>query len=100
MVCCKLMFEINVVLYIDVMLVLLVIFMVMVLLLIQGVQVDLLNVLLEVIFDNVEDLLVILICSDGVIFVNLGIQNFDDEGIWVIIYSLLVIWDFYLLVLG
>lgn len=42
--CCCLVFEINVVFYIDVMLVLFIIFMVIVLLILQGVKVDLFKV--------------------------------------------------------
>jgi biopolymer transport protein TolR len=84
----KPMSEINVVPYIDVMLVLLVIFMATAPLLTQGVQVDLPNAPSEAIPDNAEDPLVISIRSDGAIFVNLGIQNSDDEGTRVTIYSL------------
>jgi biopolymer transport protein TolR len=80
--------EINVVPYIDVMLVLLVIFMATAPLLTQGVQVDLPNAPSEPIADDEEDPLVISIRADGAIFVNLGIQNADDEGTRVTIYSL------------
>jgi biopolymer transport protein TolR len=82
------MSEINVVPYIDVMLVLLVIFMATAPLLTQGVQVDLPNAPSEPI-DNAEtDPLVVSIRADGAIFVNLGIQNADQEGTRVTIYSL------------
>ena len=80
--------EINVVPYIDVMLVLLVIFMATAPLLTQGVQVDLPNAPSEPIDDDEEDPLVISIRADGAIFVNLGIQNADGEGTRVTIYSL------------
>lgn len=82
------MSEINVVPYIDVMLVLLVIFMATAPLLTQGVIVDLPNAPSEPITEQLEDPLVISIRADGAIFVNLGIQNADDEGTRVTIYSL------------
>ena len=82
------MSEINVVPYIDVMLVLLVIFMATAPLLTQGVIVDLPNAPSEPITEQVEDPLVISIRADGAIFVNLGIQNAEDEGTRVTIYSL------------
>jgi len=84
----KPMSEINVVPYIDVMLVLLVIFMATAPLLTQGVIVDLPNAPSEPITEQLEDPLVISIRADGAIFVNLGIQNADDEGTRVTIYSL------------
>ena len=84
----KLMSEINVVPYIDVMLVLLVIFMVTAPLLTQGVVVDLPKAPSEAIDNNNEDPLVISLRADGAIFVNLGIQNADDEGTRVTIFSL------------
>ena len=84
----KPMSEINVVPYIDVMLVLLVIFMATAPLLTQGVIVDLPNAPSEPITEQVEDPLVISIRADGAIFVNLGIQNAQDEGTRVTIYSL------------
>jgi biopolymer transport protein TolR len=84
----KPMSEINVVPYIDVMLVLLVIFMATAPLLTQGVIVDLPNAPSEPITEQVEDPLVISIRADGAIFVNLGIQNAEDEGTRVTIYSL------------
>ena len=82
------MSEINVVPYIDVMLVLLVIFMATAPLLTQGVIVDLPNAPSEPITEQAEDPLVVSIRADGAIFVNLGIQNADDEGTRVTIYSL------------
>jgi biopolymer transport protein TolR len=84
----KPMSEINVVPYIDVMLVLLVIFMATAPLLTQGVVVDLPKAPSEPITDQQEDPLVISIRADGAIFVNLGIQNAEDEGTRVTIYSL------------
>jgi len=80
--------EMNVVPYIDVMLVLLVIFMATAPLLTQGVQVDLPNAPSEPITDTEKDPLVISIRSDGAIFVNLGMQAKEDEGSRVTIYSL------------
>ena len=84
----KPMSEINVVPYIDVMLVLLVIFMATAPLLTQGVQVDLPNAPSEPIGDTQDDPLVVSMREDGAIFVNLGIQNADDEDTRVTIYSL------------
>ena len=82
------MAEINVVPYIDVMLVLLVIFMATAPLLTQGVQVDLPNAPSEPVSDMEDDPLVVSMSADGAIFVNLGIQNADDEGTRVTVYSL------------
>ena len=84
----KPMAEINVVPYIDVMLVLLVIFMATAPLLTQGVQVDLPNAPSEPVSDMDDDPLVVSMRADGAIFVNLGIQDADDEGTRVTIYSL------------
>jgi biopolymer transport protein TolR len=84
----KPMSEINVVPYIDVMLVLLVIFMATAPLLTQGVVVDLPDAPSEPIEQDQEDPLVVSLRADGAIFVNLGIQNADDEGTRVTIYSL------------
>lgn len=84
----KPMSEINVVPYIDVMLVLLVIFMATAPLLTQGVVVDLPDAPSEPIDQAQDDPLVVSIRADGAIFVNLGIQNADDEGTRVTIYSL------------
>ena len=80
--------EINVVPYIDVMLVLLVIFMATAPLLTQGVVVDLPDAPSEPVPQDAEDPLVVSVREDGAIFVNLGIQNADDEGTRVTIYSL------------
>ncbi len=82
------MSEINVVPYIDVMLVLLVIFMATAPLLTQGVLVDLPKAPSEPITDTADDPLVVSIREDGAIFVNLGIRNADDEGTRVTVYSL------------
>lgn len=84
----KLMGEINVVPYIDVMLVLLVIFMATAPLLTQGVIVELPKAPSEPVSEQQDDPLVISVRADGAIFVNLGIQNADDEGTRVTIYSL------------
>ena len=84
----KPMSEINVVPYIDVMLVLLVIFMATAPLLTQGVLVDLPNAPSEPITDTEDDPLVVSVRADGAIFMNTGIQNADDEGTRVTLYSL------------
>ncbi|NOX52323.1 MAG: protein TolR [Gammaproteobacteria bacterium] len=80
--------EINVVPYIDVMLVLLVIFMATAPLLTQGVVVDLPQAPSQPIEDSTEDPLVVSLRRDGAIFMNLGIQDADDEGSRVTVYSL------------
>jgi biopolymer transport protein TolR len=80
--------EINVVPYIDVMLVLLVIFMATAPLLTQGVLVDLPKAPSEPITDTEDAPLVVSVREDGAIFLNLGIQNADDEGTRVTLYSL------------
>ncbi len=74
--------------YIDVMLVLLVIFMATAPLLTQGVIVDLPKAPSEPITERQDDPLVVSIREDGAMFVNLGIQNADDESTRVTIYSL------------
>ena len=84
----KPMSEINVVPYIDVMLVLLVIFMATAPLLTQGVVVDLPEAPSEPIEDTNDDPLVVSMRSDGAIFMNLGMQDADDEGTRVTVYSL------------
>jgi biopolymer transport protein TolR len=84
----KPMSEINVVPYIDVMLVLLVIFMATAPLLTQGVVVDLPDAPSEPIPQDQDDPLVISVRADGAIFVNLGMSNSEDEGSRVTIYSL------------
>ncbi len=82
------MSEINVVPYIDVMLVLLVIFMATAPLLTQGVLVDLPKAPSEPVTETADDPLVVSIREDGAIFVNLGIQNAEEEGTRVTVYSL------------
>ena len=84
----KPMADINVVPSIDVMLVLLVIFMATAPLLTQGVHVDLTNAPSEPVTDTEDDPLVVSMRTDGAIFVNLGLQNADDEGTRVTVYSL------------
>lgn len=84
----KPMSEINVVPYIDVMLVLLVIFMATAPLLTQGVVVDLPQAPSEPIEEAQDDPLVVSMRADGAIFVNLGLQDADDEGTRVTIFSL------------
>ena len=84
----KPMSEINVVPYIDVMLVLLVIFMATAPLLTQGVVVDLPQAPSEPIEDAEDDPLVVSMRADGAIFMNLGMQDADDEGTRVTIFSL------------
>ena len=82
------MSEINVVPYIDVMLVLLVIFMVTAPILTQGVVVDLPKAPSEPIGENQEDPLVVTMRADGALFLNLGIRKADDTGTRVTIFSL------------
>ena len=84
----KPMSEINVVPYIDVMLVLLVIFMATAPLLTQGVVVDLPEAPSEPIEDTENDPLVVSMRADGAIFMNLGMQDTDDEGTRVTVFSL------------
>ena len=84
----KPMSEINVVPYIDVMLVLLVIFMATAPLLTQGVQVDLPKAPSEPIDEAQDDPLVISMRADGAIFLNLGMTDSDDEGTRVTVFSL------------
>ena len=82
------MSEINVVPYIDVMLVLLVIFMATAPLMTQGVEVDLPNTDSKPLSDEQDDPLVISIDKDGRIFVNTGMPRAGDEGTRVTIFSL------------
>jgi biopolymer transport protein TolR len=84
----KPMSEINVVPYIDVMLVLLVIFMATAPLLTQGVQVNLPKAPSEPIEEAADDPLVISMRADGAIFLNLGMSDSEDEGTRVTVYSL------------
>ena len=82
------MSEINVVPYIDVMLVLLVIFMATAPLLNQGVEVDLPEAPSEPLTDDEDDPLVVSVKDDGAIFVNIGVRRGDDQGSRVTIFSL------------
>ncbi len=84
----KPMSEINVVPYIDVMLVLLVIFMATAPLLTQGVQVDLPKAPSEPIDEAQNDPLVVSMRADGAIFLNLGMTDAEDEGTRVTVFSL------------
>lgn len=84
----KPMSEINVVPYIDVMLVLLVIFMATAPLLTQGVQVNLPKAPSEPIEEAADDPLVVSMRADGAIFMNLGMSDADDEGTRVTVFSL------------
>ena len=77
--------EINVVPYIDVMLVLLVIFMATAPLLTQGVIVDLPEAASEPVPQDQQDPLVISMNFDGAIFLNIGL---DEKGSRVTIFSL------------
>ena len=84
----KPMSEINVVPYIDVMLVLLVIFMVTAPILTQGVVVNLPKAPSQPIAENKEDPLVVTMRGDGALFLNLGIRKAQDQGTRVTIFSL------------
>lgn len=84
----KPMSEINVVPYIDVMLVLLVIFMATAPLLTQGVVVDLPQAPSEPIDEASDDPLVVSMRKDGAIFMNLGAQGDEEEGTRVTVFSL------------
>ena len=84
----KPMSEINVVPYIDVMLVLLVIFMVTAPLTTQGVEVDLPSADSEALSDDDEPL-VVTVNANGEIFVNTGMPRPGAEGTRATIYSLL-----------
>lgn len=84
----KPMADINVVPYIDVMLVLLVIFMATAPLLTQGVKVDLPQANSEPIAEAEEDPLVVSVRADGAIFVNLGITDEEEDGTRVTEFSL------------
>ena len=87
----KPMSEINVVPYIDVMLVLLVIFMATAPLLTQGVNVDLPDAPSEAITDTESDPLVVSMRDDGALFINTGAaatRNAAADGTRVTIFSL------------
>ena len=76
----KPMSEINVVPYIDVMLVLLVIFMVTAPLLTQGVEVNLPEKASDTLEDADDDPLVVTLKSDGSIYLNVGVSDFSEQG--------------------
>ena len=80
--------EINVVPYIDVMLVLLVIFMATAPLLTQGVEVDLPNTDSKPLSNDEDDPLVISVDGAGDIFVNTGMPRPGEQGTRATIFSL------------
>ena len=82
------MSEINVVPYIDVMLVLLVIFMATAPLMTQGVEVDLPSTDSKPLSNEQDDPLVITVDGEGDIFVNTGMPRAGDEGTRATIFSL------------
>ena len=82
------MSEINVVPYIDVMLVLLVIFMATAPLMMQGVEIDLPNTDSKPLSNEQDDPLVITVDDQGRIFVNTGMPRAGEEGTRATIYSL------------
>ena len=82
------MSEINVVPYIDVMLVLLVIFMVTAPLMMQGVEVDLPNTDSKPLSNEQDDPLVITVDGEGRIYVNTGMPRAGEEGTRATIFSL------------
>lgn len=84
----KPMAEINVVPYIDVMLVLLVIFMATAPLLNQGVEVDLPEAPSAPLSNDQDDPLVVSMRRDGALFVNLGMRRAQERGSRVTIFSL------------
>jgi biopolymer transport protein TolR len=84
----KPMSEINVVPYIDVMLVLLVIFMATAPVLMQGVKVELPQAPSEALSNDQNDPLVVSIKNDGAIFVNIGVRREEEKGRRVTIFSL------------
>ena len=84
----KPMSEINVVPYIDVMLVLLVIFMATAPLLTQGVIVDLPKAPSKPVPGVQDDPLVISMSAEGALFLNIGLAQNDESASRVTIYSL------------
>ena len=82
------MSEINVVPYIDVMLVLLVIFMATAPLMMQGVEIDLPNTDSKPLSNEQDDPLVITVDGEGRIFVHTGMPRAGEEGARATIYSL------------
>ena len=84
----KPMSEINVVPYIDVMLVLLVIFMATAPLLTQGIEINLPQKPSDPLSNDIDDPYVISVRKDGAIFVNVGMSNVDGTATRVTVYSL------------
>ena len=82
------MSDINVVPYIDVMLVLLVIFMATAPLLTQGVEVNLPKKPSDPLSNDQDDPYIVSMRKDGAIFVNIGMANMDDTATRVTIFSL------------
>ena len=82
------MSEINVVPYIDVMLVLLVIFMVTAPLMMQGVTIDLPDTDSKPLSNEQDDPLVITVDAESRIFVNTGMPRAGEEGTRATIFSL------------
>ena len=82
------MSEINVVPYIDVMLVLLVIFMVTAPILTQGVEVNLPQKPSDPMSNDQDDPFIVSVRRDGAIFINVGMRNMDKEANRVTIFSL------------
>jgi biopolymer transport protein TolR len=74
----RMMSEINVVPYIDVMLVLLIIFMVTAPILTQGIVVDLPRTPSEAVPGQEDDPLVLSIRADGAMFLNLGVRDAEQ----------------------
>ena len=82
------MSEINVVPYIDVMLVLLVIFMATAPLLMQGVDIELPQAPSDPLSDDESDPLVVTVNREGAVFVNTGVRKDTERGRRVTIFSL------------
>ena len=82
------MSDINVVPYIDVMLVLLVIFMATAPLLTQGIEINLPQKPSDPLSNDLDDPYVVSVRKDGAIFVNTGMSNLDDTATRVTVYSL------------
>ena len=82
------MSDINVVPYIDVMLVLLVIFMATAPLLTQGIEINLPQKPSDPLSNDLDDPYVVSVRKDGAIFVNIGMSNLDDTATRVTVYSL------------
>lgn len=80
--------DINVVPYIDVMLVLLVVFMVTAPLLTQGVELSLPKKPSDPLPNDQDDPLIVSVRADGSIFMNVGMEGVEDLGNRVSLYSL------------